>query len=134
MLDTQRIVSELRAESKPPRKGYRSAGRNEYNKSYFGYEGDWSAGTKEASPSYCGRTKATIYADEKAMGREKEEGGQLTKCQDCLTDLNWKPRPTSFRCAGSGPCRCPRQTVILSRSECVGKKLCSMGSARVILL
>ena len=48
-------------------------GRNEYNKNYLGYEGDWSAGPQKASPPYCGRTQAAIYADEKAMGGKKEE-------------------------------------------------------------
>jgi hypothetical protein len=60
---------------KPPRQGYCSVGWSKLNPSR-GHERirqeRCSAG-KEASPSYCGRTQAAIYADEKEVGGTTEE-------------------------------------------------------------
>jgi hypothetical protein len=74
---------------KPSRQGYISVGRRKHRRSQHCYPRAFQQGrtsTKEASSPDCRRKKATIYADEKTLGGEKEDVvWPQTKCQGCLT-------------------------------------------------
>ena len=72
MLDTQRIVSELKAEVNRLERAIAALDGTNTAKATLATK-DTGTRTQEASPSYCGRTQAAIYADEKAMGGKKEE-------------------------------------------------------------
>jgi len=56
----------------------------------FGHE-EWSASTKDAIPTLGRRTQATIYADEKAMGREKEKAVGASRITLPVLEMSWVP-------------------------------------------